>query len=190
MCGFGSPMRFEGARAARRRARAWLLLLVCCSPLAALAGAGAAVPESDMKAAFVFNFAVFTEWPQEVLTGGAPISLCASASSAMFASLSQLNDKMVNGHRVAVRTSATSVRSCHVLVLERADRERWGQLKRDLSGTSVLTVADDRAIGADGAVIAMSTEEQRIGFSVDLAAVRAARLTLSSKLLRLARSVQ
>ncbi len=182
-------MRFKRAGAIGQCARAWLLLLACAGAPAAGA-APEPVAESDLKAAFVFNFAVFTEWPQEVLAGGAPISLCASAASPRFASLAQLNDKMVNGHRVAVRASAAALRSCHVLVLDRADRERWSQLKRDLGGANVLTVADGRAIGTDGAVIAMSIEEQRIGFDVDLGAARAARLTLSSKLLRLARSVQ
>lgn len=190
-------MRSDGVRrsgcagALRQRTRAWLFLLACCAaPSVLAAGAAEPVPESDLKAAFVFNFAVFTEWPQEVLAGGAPISLCASAGSPLFASLAQLNDKMVNGHRVAVRASAAAMRSCHVLVLDRADRERWSQLKRDLGGANVLTVADGRSIGTDGAVIAMSIEDQRIGFDVDMAAARAARLTLSSKLLRLARSVQ
>jgi hypothetical protein len=148
------------------------------------------VPENDLKAAFIFNFAVFTEWPQEALAGGAPISLCASAGNAMLPALTQLHDKLVNGHRITVRPTALPVRGCHVLVLDRGDRERWAQLKRDLAGAHVLTVSDDRTISADGAVIALTRDDQRIGFDIDIGAARGARLTLSSKLLRLARSVQ
>lgn len=166
------------------RALGWLLGALLAAPALA-----EQVEEHDMKAAFVFNFAVFTEWPAEVLAGGAPISLCASATNPMLTALARLNDKLVNGHKIAVRASAP-LRGCHVLVLERGDRERWAQIKRDLAGAHVLTVSDDRAISGDGAVIGLSIENQRIAFDVDMVAARSARLTLSSKLLRLARSVQ
>ena len=169
------------------RARLLLFALACLWRGAAMA---APVPEHELKAAFVFNFAVFTDWPLEALAGGAPLSLCASAGTPLFGALSQLNDKLVNGHRIAVRQWADTPRACHVLVLERADRERWPQLKRELAGASVLTVSDDAAPAGEGAIIALALHDKRIGFAVDMAAARAARLTLSSKLLRLARSVQ
>lgn len=175
-------------RAARGR-RACVL----CGLLSALIGApvaGEPVQENDMKAAFVFNFAVFTEWPAAALSDGAPISLCAGAANPMLASLTLLNDKLVNGHRIAVRAAAAPLRGCHVLVLDRHDRARWQQIKRELAGANVLTVSDDRSISEDGAVIGLALEDQRIGFDVNLGAARGARLNLSSKLLRLARSVQ
>lgn len=150
----------------------------------------AAVPEHHMKAAFVYNFAVFTQWPAETLAGGGPLSVCASADTALYAALKQLTDKPINGHPVALRGTAGSLHDCHVLVLERGDRERWPQWKRAVAGSPVLTVADDRVIGDDGAIIALSNDNQRISFDIDMAAVRGARLALSSKLLRLARSVQ
>jgi len=185
-------MRSERAARPRRRTLALHAMLVA----ALLAGMRPApvfadpVPENDLKAAFVFNFAVFTEWPQEALAGGAPISLCASAGNALLPALTQLHDKLVNGHRIAVRASIAPARACHVLVLDGGDRERWPQLKRDLAGAHVLTVSDDQSISADGAVIALTRDDRRIGFDIDMGAARSARLNLSSKLLRLARSVQ
>ena len=170
-------------------ARALILSLLLAAP-PALAEPVQPVLESDLKAAFIFNFAIFTEWPQEALAGGAPISVCASASNPMLGALAQLKDKLVNGHRVAVRPAGGALRGCHVLVLDRGDRERWAQIKRELAGATVLTVSDDESISVDGAVIALSVEQRRMGFDVDLGAARGARLNLSSKLLRLARSVQ
>lgn len=170
------------------RRAAWL-----CGLAAAMLAAPALpqpVGDSELKAAFVFNFAVFTQWPQDALAGGTPLLLCASPGNAMLGALGQLNDKLVNGHRIALRPALAPVRGCHVLVLDRADRERWAQLKHELAGAPVLTVSDDRVISADGAVIGLSADERRIGFDVDLGAARLARLNLSSKLLRLARSVQ
>lgn len=171
---------------ARRLRALWPLLAAL---LAAVPAQAQQVEEDEMKAAFVFNFAVFTQWPMEALSGGAPISLCASAANPMLAALTRLNDKLVNGHRIAVRPGGAA-RGCHVLVLDRGDRERWPQIKRELAGAHVLTVSDDHAISGDGAVIALSLENARVAFDVDMGAARGARLNLSSKLLRLARSVQ
>ncbi len=156
--------------------------------LLAWPGMAQPVQENELKAAFIFNFAVFTEWPQQALAPGAPISVCANASHAMLPALLQLSDKLINGHRIAVRAAASPVRTCHVLVLGRDDRQHWQRLRRELGGAAVLTVADE--VDVDGAVIALSMEQQHIGFDVDIGAARGAQLTLSSKLLRLARSVQ
>ncbi|MEO7580471.1 MAG: YfiR family protein [Massilia sp.] len=147
------------------------------------------VPENELKAAFVYNFIFFTEWPPQALAGGAPIRLCAGAASPLLAALGALGDKQVNGHRIVLQ-QGVSGRACHVLVLDQHDRERWSQTRRELAGAAVLTVADEAGAGADGAVIALATDERRIAFDVDLAAMRSAHLNLSSKLLRLARSAQ
>jgi hypothetical protein len=173
-------------RSERLRAAWWLMLawLACGHAWAE------PVPEHDMKAAFVYNFALFTEWPPAALGPGAPLAVCVNAASPLYAALGQLKDKPIHGRPVALRAAAPSVRGCHVLVVERGDRERWPQWKRDLEGGAVLTVTDDRVIGGDGAAITLSQQDKRIAFDIDLAAVRAARLVLSSKLLRLARSVQ
>lgn len=170
----------------------------CKAALAALAAlallpaqAQQPVPEAALKAAFVFNFAVFTEWPAELLAAEAPLGLCLYPGNGLLPALAALGGKLVNGHRLSVHTLGApgALRACHILFLERADRARWSDLRKQ-AGAGLLSVTDDRAIGNDGAVIALHFEHDRIGFDVDLAALRQTRLSLSSKLLRLARSVQ
>lgn len=171
----------------RARLRNWAGgLLLCAAPAMA-----DAVPEYAMKAAFIFNFAVFAEWPLDTLAAGAPLRVCASPDSPIYSAIEQLNDKPVNGHRISLRQlPATPVRTCHMLVLAAQDRDNWPQWRRELSGASVLTVSDDPGISAEGAVIGLSADYERISFDVDMCAARAARLNVSSKLLRLARSVR
>jgi hypothetical protein len=174
------------------------LLLLCASLLggrtvAAQAPVGA--PEADLKAAFLYNFAIFTDWPLDTLPAAAPFRLCAFQGNVLQAALVPLQDKVVNGHRVHIKLlttplGAAQLASCHLLVLDWQDRDRWPLLRQELSSSSVLTVADDRIIGTSGAMISLGMDNRRIGFDVDLGPVRQARLTLSSKLLRLARSVQ
>lgn len=180
-----------------RAIAAWLAALPCALLLGGWGGAARAeslVPEYQLKAAFVFNFAVFAEWPPEALPPAAPLVLCAYSGNALLTALQDLRDKSVNGHRLEVRALAAGAapRNCHLLVLDRRDRDAWPQLHRDLAagGAGVLTIADDRQIARAGAMLALFMEDQRVVFDADLGALRAARMVLSSKLLRLARSVQ
>ncbi|MGW8392833.1 YfiR family protein [Pseudoduganella sp. HUAS MS19] len=170
-----------------------LLLLVVAGQARAQLPPGA--DEAELKAAILYNFALFTEWPADTLPASAPLRLCVFQGNALLAALTGLQEKQVNGHRVLVRTlpaapGGAQLAACHLLVLDAQDRERWALLKNDLATSSVLTVADDRIIGANGAMISFGIDNRRVGFDVDLVPVRQARLTLSSKLLRLARSVQ
>src|SRR4051812_6677447 len=104
------------------RLPAMLALLLACAGAAAIAQP---VPEPELKAAFVYNFAVFTEWPQEALAANAPIVLCTGAASTLSPALQSLNDKVVNGHKLSVRAAGSGLRACHVLVLGSADRDHW-----------------------------------------------------------------
>lgn len=150
------------------------------------------VPEYKLKAAFVYNFALFTDWPTGILAEGGTLNICVNPDSAFRPALAELGERQVRGRRIVLRNlvELDALRHCHVLFLDGLDRERWGQIKKGLGGTSVLTVSDDAEIGHDGAVIALVPIENRIGFDIDMHAARQARLILSSKLLRLARTVQ
>ena len=173
-----------------RRVSAPLARLLACAWLACGQAAAQPVLEHEMKAAFIYNFTVFTEWPPGALGPSAPLAVCASPGNPLWTALGGFKGKPVNGHPLALRSTAGSVRGCHVLVLDRADRDRWPQWKRDLERGPVLTVTDDVVIGRDGAVITVLNQDRRMAFDIDVGAARGARLVLSSKLLRLARSVQ
>ncbi|HEY8607518.1 MAG TPA: YfiR family protein [Noviherbaspirillum sp.] len=150
------------------------------------------VPEYELKVAFVYNFALFTEWPAHTLYEGGTLNVCVNPASPMRQPLSVLADRVVRGRKVALRAAAgaDSLRPCHLLVLDGIDRDRWMQIRKTLGSASVLTVTDDDGIGRDGAMITLAMDGKRVVFDVDLSAARQAGLVLSSKLLRVARAVQ
>jgi len=150
------------------------------------------VPEYELKAAFVYNFALFTDWPADAAFEGGTLNVCVNPASALRPSLAGLGNKPVKGRRVAVRflTGLDGLRACHVLFVDGSDRERWGHIKKGLAGASVLTIADDDEIGNDGSIISLAVDNNRVVFDVDTRVAKQARLVLSSKLLRLARMVQ
>jgi hypothetical protein len=171
----------------------WLLsvaLAAQCWPLAAQALS--AVPEYKLKAAFVYNFALFTDWPAAALADGGTFNLCINPDSAMRPALAELGGRSIKGGHIALHwlTDTDAVRNCHVVFLDSQDRDHWAQIKKTLSNANALTVSDDGDIGRDGAVIMLFLDNSRMAFDIDMNAARQAGLKLSSKLLRLARTVR
>ncbi|AQW32452.1 YfiR family protein [Ralstonia syzygii subsp. celebesensis] len=143
--------------------------------------------EAEVKAAFIYNFALFTTWPASTLLAHAPMVLCVAPEHPLQAALGRLAGKSVHGHRLEVRRiSDGAVAGCHVVVLD--DRVR------SPAAAPVLSVADGGRVGgpagASGPMIALSLQDSRVVFDIDAVAARQAGLQLSSQLLRLARSVQ
>lgn len=174
--------------------RLFQLLAACMVAAGAAPGSAAAapVPEFELKAAFVYNFALFTDWPADTPFDAGMLNLCVHPASAMRPALGSLNDRMIKGRKIAVRqlTVPEGIRGCHLFFADAVDRERWPQIRKALAGAPVLTIADDEEIAQEGSIVSLSSEGSRIVFDIDLRAARHARLVLSSKLLRLARSVQ
>jgi hypothetical protein len=172
-------------------------IICCCWAMAALLLPSLQlhaqpVPEYELKAAFVYNFALFTDWPDDTTYEGNTLNICVNQRSALRVPLASLSEKPVKGRRVAVRflSSPDSLRACHILFIDSADRDQWGTLRKDLGGMSILTISDDEEIGRDGSIITLAMDRNRIVFDIDMRAARQARLVLSSKLLRLARTAQ
>lgn len=150
------------------------------------------VPEYELKAAFVYNFALFTDWPEDTTYEGNTLNICVNQRSALRLPLSGLGEKPVKGRRIAVRFLASfdNLRACHVLFVDGTDRDQWERIRKGLSGMSILSISDDDDIGHNGSIIALAMERNRIVFDIDMRAAKQARLVLSSKLLRLARTTQ
>jgi hypothetical protein len=150
--------------------------------------------EYQVKAAFLFNFAKFVEWPADAFVGPeAPLVVCVMGKDPFGESLDQVvRGETVNGRPLAVRRTRQilEARSCQIVFLAESERGRQNELLSSMDGASVLTVGEDDGFLSSGGIIRFVLEENRVRFEVNLAAAEANRLKLSSKLLRLARSVQ
>ncbi len=157
------------------------LAWMACVPLAA----AEPVPENAMKAAFLYNFALFTEWPQH----SSAINLCISADNALSEALGSIEGREVHGmHLNVIRTTAiTDVSSCQILFLGEADLPRARDVIARIGNAPVLTVTDVDGLLEQGVMIDMFESDKRLAFGVNLNATKRAGLTFSSKLLRLAR---
>ncbi|OGB23611.1 MAG: hypothetical protein A3I66_24140 [Burkholderiales bacterium RIFCSPLOWO2_02_FULL_57_36] len=150
------------------------------------------VPELDLKAAYVYNFAIFTEWPPESMPHGSPINICLRGDNAMHAAVTALTAKTVKGRRLAIKPwqAPDDLQGCHMVIFDAGDRARWNTIKGGLAGASLLTVSDDADAATSDFIITMRLDNGRLTFSVNNTAARQARLLVSAKLLRLAKEVK
>lgn len=165
-----------------------LLLLGAGGCVLAAIDSAAQVPEAELKAAFLFNFAVFTEWPPRSLAGDGLLTFCVAQSSPLRDAVLQLVDRPVNGRKVRVLTMPADLgrqSSCRVWLVDGADAAPGPPPTYGL-----LTVSDGADLDSSRAVIALDVEGDHVRFDIDTAAAAAAGLRLSSKLLRLARSTR
>ena len=146
------------------------------------------VPEFRMKAAFLYNFVLYTEWPK---AADPMFRLCVLSQDFLGESFSELEGQDVNGRKIHViyLTSPLEARSCQALYLGEAERERVKIILRDLGDAPVLTVGDAEDMARLGVMIVMFPESRRLVFSLNAEPIRRARLAVSARLLRLARNV-
>ena len=172
----------------------WLGVLAGSAGIAAGAAAAqrTATAEDDIKAAFLFNFTQFVEWPGAALAAAAPFRICVVADPAFAAAVDRtISGESVGGHPIA-RTSPASpdaARGCQILFVGRQEGERLERWMAAVKGTPVLVVGESRAAFEHGAHINFVVENNRVKFDVNKDGATRAGLTISSKLLRVARTV-
>lgn len=178
------------ARDARRPVVAGLLAAALGAAAASLPGMARAseVPEFRLKAAFVYNFTVFTEWPASV---GPTLNLCLFGPDPFGAEIDTLHGKRAGDRLIAVhrRASVESLRSCQVVFASAGAIAQLPRIVEALRGLPVLTIADSPGALQQGVVINMTEDRGRVAFEANLQAARAAQLTLRANLLRLASEV-
>jgi hypothetical protein len=161
--------------------------------LAVVAAAGKPPTEHQVKAAFLFNFANFIEWPPAALgPAGTPLRVCIIGADPFGGALDDaFRDQMVQGRSVQVVRGETleAMGRCHILFLPQSEQRRWVDLVKALRGVPTLTVADGPPLARQGGMVNFIIEAQRIRFEINPAVAEQVGLRISSKLLALARVV-
>jgi YfiR/HmsC-like len=150
----------------------------------------AGATEYQLKAVFLFNFAQFVEWPTSAFPGKqTPLVIGVLGADPFGGYL----DETVRGERVNNRSflieryrRVDEIGTCHVLFISQSEIGRIPQIVATLKDRNILTVADVEGVTRRGVIIGFVTEQNKIRLRVNLAAAKAANLTISSKLLRLA----
>ena len=149
--------------------------------------------EPALKAAFLYNFVKFTDWPAEAAPSDAAVRLCVLGDEAVGTALEQtVKDRQVGGHSLAVvRVNVDgALGPCHVLYVTGLDRRRVAQVLERIKAAPVFTVSDLDGFAAFGGVGQLFVENGKMKFALNPTSAQRAGLRLSSKLLALAKIVK
>lgn len=187
------PPRPDAVRRRPGRALArWMALFLV--GLTSLVASDPVSQEYQVKAAFVFNFTKFVEWPPPRFPSDeAPIVIAVLGRNPFGDGLETLvRDHLVDGRRLVVQrfSSAAAVQSSgvifHVLFVAAGEEARFASLEEFLPRIGALTVGESDRFAALGGMINFVIVENRVRFEINRAAVGAAGLKLRAQLQKLA----
>ena len=169
------------------RLLAWLL-----AALAAGASLTAAqVAEHDVKAAYLYNFTRFVEWPADVPAPNQPFRLCVVADETTTEAVRRtMAGESVGGRETETIApdSAADIRACQILFVGRNVMARAAPLLDAAKGLPILVVGEAAGFAKSGAgAIEFVREQSRVRFEVNVDVARQCRLSISSRLLQVAR---
>ena len=169
-----------------------------CLFLLAFVGASSAVAQASapteyqVKAAFLFHFGQFVDWPAQTFQdAGAPLTYCMLGKDPFHGALeASLNGKSIGPHPLRIRhlKQAQETAGCQVLFLGLEEKFIGETLER-LQGLPVLTVGESPQFAQQGGMIGFSLQDNKVRFEINLGAAQQAGLKISSRLLTLAKTV-
>jgi hypothetical protein len=153
-------------------------------------GGGDEPLENEVKAVFLFNFAKYVDWPAAPPGSSAAIRVCVPANPRFLAVVRDaVRDEVVHGRPITAAglDGLDGARDCDILYVGNAataDAAAWISAAR---GGQTLTVGDGKLV--DGLVIAFVRDQNRLRFDINRNAAASRKLSISSRLLGLARRV-
>jgi len=167
------------------------LFHACGAP--AISGQSREPSEYAVKAAFLFHFAQFVEWPEGAFReANSPLVYCTIGEDPFQGALDEsLKGKMVGAHPLQVKhlAEASEALGCHVAFIGKTGKKRVTDELARLGSSPVLTIGETEAFVKDNGMIAFCVEESKIRFNINLEAAKKANLKISSRLLTLAKTV-
>jgi YfiR/HmsC-like len=149
--------------------------------------------EYQVKAAYLFNFAKFVEWPADAFPNAdAPLQICVFGRDPFGHDFEQLViDKTVNGHRIEIAhpEGVPQARACQVLFIVSTEKQQVQQILQGVKGAGVLTVGDTEGFARMGGMIGFVLDDNRVRFEINMKAAGLAHLKLSARLLTVAKAV-
>lgn len=149
------------------------------------------LPDAAVKAAFLYNFAKFTDW--QLVPAGAPLAVCVVGDDAIAAAfVTTVGGQLVGGHTLQVirPERSSSWRTCHVLFISDAELRPSAARLAAIKDLPVLTVSDGRGFAETAGIIELYPEGGKLRFAINVEAAARSGVRISSRLLGLAKIVR
>ena len=170
-----------------------VLLIACALSLSLSAAVGvhaAPTPEYLIKAAYLYNFALFVGWPADAFsTPDAPIVIGIVGADPFDQALDRtVQNKRINRRPIVVRRLnwGSDLRQCHMLFISASEAAKAADMPARLEGLPILVVGESSDFARRGGTINFTLDDNKIRFEVNLDAAKKSRLDISAKLLNVA----
>jgi hypothetical protein len=184
----------RGGERARVRIIAVVLVMMSVLGLSSVARAQTSPPSDyQLKAAFLFNFAKFIDWPgSSFASPQSPFAICILGQDPFGVVLDDtLKGKTIGGRTIALRRLKDKTESprCQMVFVSSSESAHLPEIIGSLWGANVLLVGESTGFAAAGGTIELTLEDNHIRFAINTDAADRSGLTVSSKLLALAKIV-
>lgn len=155
----------------------------------------AQVTEYEIKAAFLYNFGKFVDWPEQALEDPEQPFIIGLLGQDPFGKILDrlvAEDRLKN-HKIAIKrfASLADFEFCHILFVCKSEKKRVAEIIEKLSDQYILTVSEvPDFTDAGGMIGLLTTADNKVRFEINLAAATQAGLKISSRLLRLAQNLK
>jgi hypothetical protein len=167
-----------------------LLLILTCGASNVF---GDAAKDYDLKAVFLFNFAEFVEWPDSAFAdANSPIAIGVFGDNPFGNSLEEaIRGETVHNRKLVVKQlrEPAEASACQILFISDTDPKHLDQIFAVVRGKPVLTVGETKDFASQRGMIQFISKESKIRFIINRENVKAAGLSISSKLLKVAYEV-
>ncbi|MDO9282502.1 MAG: YfiR family protein [Methylotenera sp.] len=156
------------------------------------------VPEYQMKAAYLYNFATLTTWPvgsnhasDKKLQTQNSVKICVLGNDSFGGALQQLTKNSSGSVQITLSyvSNINNMNDCQILFIDVSALDNPAEMIKKLEKMPVLTVTDNLDLFNAGAMIGLFLDNKRLAFDVNYAQAKNAKLSMSAKLLRVARKV-
>lgn len=152
-------------------------------------GGGASFKEYDVKAAFIYNFIKFVEWPENSMNISDEISIAILGRDPFKGKLDNLiAGKSVKNRRLTVDhySDINQIQFCHVLFISNSETRDLRSIFSSIKNRNFLTIGESSKFLKRGGIIKFLTYDNKVRFEINLKTAHAHKLKISSRLLRLA----
>jgi hypothetical protein len=167
-----------------------LIFFMCVGELSAQPSAS---PEYQIKAVFLYNFTQFIDWPPSAFADAqSPFIIGVLGQDPFGKYLDEtVSNEKVNGHPIIIKRyqHVGEVSGCQIVFVSQSFNDDLEEVINNFKGKDILTVSDLTGFAKKGGMIRFMNESNRIKIRINLDAVKASNLVVSSKLLRLAEIV-
>jgi hypothetical protein len=161
--------------------------------LLAISASSQPIDEYEVKAAFLYNFAKFVEWPALTFKNSRdPLRICVMGQNPFGRALvDEIGGKTIAGRPLVYSdvSDASRVADCQILFIASSERKRLPSLFALLPRTGVLTVGETEGFASQGGIVNLKLEGGRVRLEIDVEAAGQAHLRISAKVLNLAEIV-